>query len=41
VVLDRVGPSFWHRQTMPLLGGLAFVVFALVVFALGGLRRRT
>jgi hypothetical protein len=41
VFLDRIGPSFWHRQTTLLFGALAFVVFGFVVFTFTGLRRRT
>jgi hypothetical protein len=41
VFLNRIGPSFWHRQATALLGALAFVVVAFAVFALRGVRRRT
>jgi hypothetical protein len=38
--LDRIGPSFWHRQGVPLLGALAFVVVAFAVFGVTAVRRR-
>jgi hypothetical protein len=39
VFLERIGPSLWHRQAMPVLG-VALVVVAFAVFAVTRMRRR-
>jgi hypothetical protein len=36
VFLERIGPSFWDREALLLLGGIAFLVFAIA-----RVRRRT